>query len=372
MILIKLNLPFNLSRRLDLRNKSLTSPFELNLIKNSYLNTEQSHFRQASSINNISKAQYISGLTQSDGSFFCSIEKVIKKDKSKGLTFTPIFDLTADLDSKHALDLIQNYFCCGSVSINYKDSTARYRVINRADLINIIIPHFKAYPVFFNKLHAFNLFIQILEHLSLKPKDRDLKEILKLSVSMNTSSRRTDDEIKKLCDILDISPVTKIPDKTLKLTSELTAGFLSGMIDGDGSFNISFPQNLETGKIKPVLSICIGPTSLPFIEEFKKYLGPSGTLEKSKNILVLKITNLNHLIDYVIPFVESNLMITEKKEHYNIWKKVCFILKRDKLLSKEALLEIVELAYNMNKGGKRRKINKRQYIEIVNKYSSND
>jgi hypothetical protein len=42
---------------------------------------------------------YISGLTQADGSFFCSIEKINKKDhpNSKGLTFTPIFDITLDI-----------------------------------------------------------------------------------------------------------------------------------------------------------------------------------------------------------------------------------------------------------------------------------
>lgn len=279
---------------------------------------------------------YISGLTQADGSFFCSIEKINKKDhpNSKGLTFTPIFDITLDLDSKFTLDQIQSYFGCGKVITKLSDNTVRYRVINRKDLVNIIIPHFKTYPVFFNKLHAFNLFSKILELLSpvllpvvlpnkkQRSGERDLKRILTLSVSMNLASRRTDKDILELSQILGLSsnePIKKIPYTICNITSEFNPGFLAGLIDGDGSFNISFPQNLETGKIKPVLSLCLGKNAASqFFKEIKIYLGASGVLSQSKSIFILKISYLDDLIKYVIPFIDNNPLLTKKKDHYEI------------------------------------------------------
>jgi len=45
---------------------------------------------------------YISGLTQSDGSFFCSI--ILSPKHRFGLQFRPKFTITADLDSKYVLE----------------------------------------------------------------------------------------------------------------------------------------------------------------------------------------------------------------------------------------------------------------------------
>ena len=56
---------------------------------------------------------YISGLTQTDGSFFCSI--ILSSKHRFGIQFRPKFTITADLDSKYVLDNIKLYFNCGIV-----------------------------------------------------------------------------------------------------------------------------------------------------------------------------------------------------------------------------------------------------------------
>ena len=117
---------------------------------------------------NLMSPSYISGLTQADGSFFCSI--IISSKHRFGLQFRPKFSLTADLDSKYILDHIHNLFNCGNVNINNKNHTAELLVDKLEDLNNIIIPHFKKYPVFCAKLHAFNLFKKIVIALFNKDK----------------------------------------------------------------------------------------------------------------------------------------------------------------------------------------------------------
>ena len=65
---------------------------------------------------------------------------------------------------------------------------------------------------------------------------------------------------------------------------------------------------------------------LTTIEESKKYLGESGTLEKSGSIFLLRIRNLDSILNHIIDLIDSNPIYTEKLDFYNIWKKVCFIL----------------------------------------------
>ena len=268
--------------------------------------------------NNSIDPNYISGLTQADGSFSCGIEKIENKQR---LRFRPKFELVVDLNSKNALYKIQEYFSCGEVILRSSDHSARFIVTNLDDLRKFIIPHFKNYPVFFNKLHAFNLFTNILELLTKKHKNRDNLLILRLAISMNPVSRRTEEQIQEFSLILGNSqPIIKINNNIKNQTSELTMPFLCGMIDGDGSFNIIFvrPNSHKIGKIIPQLTICFSLSCLPLIEASKKYLGKYGVLEKTSSIYILRIRNLNEIINNVIPFMDSNQIYTQKKEHYEI------------------------------------------------------
>jgi len=105
---------------------------------------------------------YITGLTQSDGSFSCGISIIDKRL----INFRPVFQITVDLNSKHVLDSIISYFGCGKLTIDSLRHTATYQVTKKTDLLNIIIPHFNSFPLFCAKLHAFNLFQLILENLN--------------------------------------------------------------------------------------------------------------------------------------------------------------------------------------------------------------
>ena len=126
---------------------------------------------------------YISGLTQTDGSFFCSI--ILSSKHRFGIQFRPKFTITADLDSKYVLDDIQLFFGCGNVIINNKNHTAELVVDKLEELKNKIIPHFIDHPVFCAKLHAFNLFTQIFNALINKEK-RTLVEFIDNAIFSNS------------------------------------------------------------------------------------------------------------------------------------------------------------------------------------------
>lgn len=311
---------------------------------------------------------YISGLAQTDGSFFCSV--VISTKHRFGLQFRPKFTLTADLDSKYVLDSIAQYFGCGKVNTNLKTHSAEYLVERIEDLQNIIIPHFLNYPVFCAKLHAFKLFSQIVSTLSTKD-NRTIEgriELLKMALSMNITTNRSKDRIDLLFSLLGVSDtkdIEFIENTITNITSPITDDNIAGIIDGDGSFYVSFNKN---GSIKTGFSITGDKDSRPLLEGIQeKFKGIGSIKEGSKNELVYTITGLNQIIDVLIPFIDNNPLFSERASHYDKFKTVSLILKSEQPLTIESKLNIVELAYDMNKKGKRRNLSKTGYINLIKK-----
>jgi hypothetical protein len=308
---------------------------------------------------------YISGLTQSDGSFFCTIS--LSSKHLFGLQFRPKFSITADLDSKHVLDRIQSYFGCGNVAINESKHTAEFVVSSLKDLKNIIIPHFQNYPVYCSKLHAFKLFDLIVSSLVNKEKKtiEGRRELLGMALSMNQSTNRKEDRILILCKCLsmDIKDLVLIPNNCLGMQIPLSSSFISGVIDGDGSFFVYF---LSTGEIKLGFTIVTDLASKVMLQGIQTYLKGIGSIrEGTKNELVYTVLGINQIVDVLIPFVDANPILSERALHYDKFKKVSLLLKENNPLPLSIKLEIVDLCYDMNKEGKRRALSKLQYIELL-------
>lgn len=325
---------------------------------------------------------YISGLTQADGSFFCSIK--IAPKHLFGIQFQPKFTITADFDSKFILESIQSYFNCGNITINTKKHTAEFGVVRLTELYNIIIPHFNNYPIFCAKYHAFKLFSKIVTALFNKEKRniQERRELLKLALSMNITTNRKIETIDKLFTILGVDEEASeflaqrnkdIIEKILLLNSEkiiVSNNFISGFIDGDGSFFISFQIN---GEIKTGFNITNDLFSKPLLEIVKQKIGNIGSIrEGTKKELVYTVTGLNQIVDFLIPFIDKHPVFSEKSNHYVKFRTISIMLKRENPLNLESKLNAIDLAYNMNKKGKHRNLNKSQYIEIVRlRYSNN-
>ena len=322
----------------------------------------------------IMSPSYISGLTQTDGSFFCSIN--LSKTHRFGIQFRPKFCITADLDSKHVLESIQLYFnFCGKIYINNKNHTAEYVVERIDDLHNIIIPHFLNNPIYCAKLHAFELFHYLVKSLYNKNKHDivDRREMLIKALSMNMTTNRNIDRIKLLFSLLEISffeGIEKLEAAKLQTNQSLimsphsiSSEFISGMFDGDGSFFISFQKD---GEIKTGFNFTSDIYSKPLLKIIKQKLNGAGSIKiGSKKELRLSITGLNQIINNLIPFVEDNPLFSERSSHFIDFRKVSLLLKKEYPLNLQTKLSIVEKYYNMNKEGKRRKMDQSDHVSLL-------
>lgn len=228
---------------------------------------------------------YISGLTQSDGSFF----SVISISKSKNISIRPKFTITTDLDSIYTLSLIQMYFGCGSITVNLKNHSAELVVSKREDIKNKIIPHFDTYPVFCNKGLSFEIFKKItllLMENSNKHKDRYLKfELVQLSFSMSKDSQRKEERKKEILQILgfNVQDLKIEPVQNKPIINFPPEEFYIGILDGDGSFSVNY---LENGKITVNVEITTGINELQLLEHFRAKLEGIGSIHIRKDRVI--------------------------------------------------------------------------------------
>ena len=95
----------------------------------------------------------ITGLTDGEGGFNCSISKSENRVIS---TVKLEFKITKKSHSEGILHDLQEYFGCGNVVIDNRETdTKKYHVTNINNIINIIIPHFETYPCLTSKFLNF-------------------------------------------------------------------------------------------------------------------------------------------------------------------------------------------------------------------------
>jgi hypothetical protein len=187
---------------------------------------------------------------------------------------------------------------------------------------------------------------------------------------MNETTNRTQERIELLFSKLKIvnnNEKSLIPYLFSLNKIFITDNTLAGIIDGDGSFYISFQKN---GKITTGFSITTDNLSRPLLEAIQIKLKGIGSIRiGSKNELVLTVTGLDQINEVLIPFMDKNPLLSERASHYAKFKNVSLILKNNQPLSLEDKIKLVENYYNMNKEGKRRLLTK---IEFINQLYSNE
>jgi hypothetical protein len=264
----------------------------------------------------------------------------------------------------------------GSVTISKLNHTANFKVTKTDDLLNIIIPHFNLFPLFCAKLHAFELFKLIINE-KINNKNNINKEwkkdIVKMATSMNKVTVRTPERIDEIYDVLGVSNGSKLPlieNTKNTIDTPVTDDNLAGIIDGDGCFWITFEK---TGRIRPGFSITMDTATIPLLTKIKGLFNNVGSVKPDKpTYSSYMVYGLKQLIEEIIPFMDLNPIFSERAGHYAIFRQVCFMIKNEKPLTLKTKLEIVELAYNANKSGKRRNIPQAEYIKLLKNIHSDE
>lgn len=141
---------------------------------------------------------YLSGYADGEGCFCVSISK---SNRHKfGWEIRPSFSVSQNSDRAQVIEMLPQYFGCGTIRPDRSDKTLKYEVRSVDELVERIIPHFEETPLLSGKQHDFELFAEIclMMHRGEHQEKEGFERILDLVFDMNPSGIRkyTKEEIK--------------------------------------------------------------------------------------------------------------------------------------------------------------------------------
>nr|YP_009184900.1 putative LAGLIDADG homing endonuclease [Jenufa minuta]YP_009184933.1 putative LAGLIDADG homing endonuclease [Jenufa minuta]ALO63011.1 putative LAGLIDADG homing endonuclease [Jenufa minuta]ALO63014.1 putative LAGLIDADG homing endonuclease [Jenufa minuta] len=311
---------------------------------------------------------YLAGFIDAEGSFCVSFSpKTSSEGKIMDWQVRPVFSVSQK--ERPIIALFKRHLKCGTVRTD-KRGISVYEVTSKNALCTHIVPFFKKYGFLSaKKKRDFSSFCQILKILENFPLTKqDISHILALRINTPViiANRRYSDKfiLSSLhqsihIDVITQSSETNTPNSLTineMIESDLCGDteaqtiypievYLTGLCDGDGSFNVSFTRrdDYKLGwKISPSFSVSQRDKTLLMV--FQKTLD-CGRIRKgsSEGIWYLEVLNLDDLREKIIPFFKKFPFLSERKiDQFQRFCETLKILER-KPRSRNDVVKILEL-----------------------------
>ena len=134
--------------------------------------------------------------------------------------------------------------------------------------------------------------------------------------------------------------------------------YLSGYVDGEGCFCISFNKSTRHNfgwEIRPSFSVSQNSNRREVLKIMKQYFR-CGSIrpDRSDKTLKYEVRSVKDLVKKIIPHFESVPVLSGKQKDFEYFSRVCKLIDKKKHFSKEGFNEVLNVAFKMNPSGKRK------------------
>jgi hypothetical protein len=144
---------------------------------------------------------------------------------------------------------------------------------------------------------------------------------------------------------------------------ERLSDYLSGYIDGEGSFHVAIQANASTNcgwQLIPELHVSQNPERASILRLLRNhldcgYIKPNGRAGGRDSSLVYVVRNRSDLLEKVIPFFESHPILSEKRLEFETFAQIVRAMARGEHLSEKGFKRLLAKALRMNGNGKYRR-----------------
>ena len=143
--------------------------------------------------------------------------------------------------------------------------------------------------------------------------------------------------------------------------------YISGYVDGEGCFTVTFNKRTKAKlgwELRPSFSVSQNEDRRQVLDLMREYFG-CGHIRRdyADKTVKFEIRDHNDLEKVIIHFDRFPLL-SKKQQDFQLFKQVWRIIKSGRHLHKDGFAEIVNLAYQMNGSGKRKRVKE----EILNSF----
>ena len=145
---------------------------------------------------------------------------------------------------------------------------------------------------------------------------------------------------------------------TPALGNRNVAEYISGFVDGEGCFSVSFTKRsrfIVGWETKPSFSVSQNHDRAQPLFIMQKHFGCGFMRDgKTDNTIKFEVRRLDDLLEKVIPHFEKYPLLSAKQRDVESLKAVCLIMKNNEHKRPGGLKKILPIAFRMNGSGTRR------------------
>lgn len=288
----------------------------------------------------------ITGFTDAEGGFFCSISI---SDNFK-VKIKLEFKVTQKNHSESILYQFKEFFECGNIVIdNRETNTKKYQVTSLSNIIDKIIPHFEAYPCLTSKYLNFKDWKEIALMMSNKQHldSKGLDKIKELKAKLN-KSRSFEDKYEYCKLSLGLNHNNEV-------TYSLPNYWVQAFIDGEGTFYNYIASQDNSVRVDSSLEIAQNSHDVAVLLAIKKFFD-GGYIKPKYNFFDItdcqNSRSVNRFIfrdtDKIIKFFDQFPLLTRKCLDFEDWKKIVNLKNTGAHKTSEGLRLINEIKNRMN------------------------
>lgn len=139
---------------------------------------------------------------------------------------------------------------------------------------------------------------------------------------------------------------------------EMDPWFVSGFVDGEGSFLVSFScrEKMNLGvEVRPSFAVAQHERNEAVLQSIQEYF-QCGTIRfnRSDQTYKYEVRSLDELRRCVTPHFEEYPLFTSKRKDFEALRTICQMMAEKEHLTKTGMIHVIEIAYRMNNLGARR------------------
>lgn len=249
---------------------------------------------------------WVSGFVDGDGSFTTVLSREFQK-------ITLSFEISLHSKDVAILYRIRYFFGCGNVTTRSNIKRSTYRVTSFKDINEIIIPHFKNYPLYTQKQLDFSIWAKIA---SLRNKFSDkttnyIESLMPYVAALN----------KGLSELQKIRfPKIKAVDRGIYVLPDIINPFwMSGFVAAEGNFYLLLR---DSGQFVHTFSITQDHRDLELFENFSTFFKCGKTYHRPKSSRCdFVVQTRPHINDIIIPFFKDYPLVSIKSLDFEDFSK---------------------------------------------------
>lgn len=287
---------------------------------------------------------WVTGFSDAEGSFMIEIER---QPTRIGWRVKAIFSIHLHSKDLPLLHMIQRYFGgIGFIHVAKTGKSVSFKVTKLDDLVNVIIPHFKAYPLRSAKSIDFGLWLQCVklmenkEHLT----EDGLNKIISLKSALNLG---LSENLQAAFPRHVVVPIER-PAYSVS-EAPLDPDWICGFTEGDGSFFVSISS--KTNQVRIFYQIGLNDRETPLVQKIQEFFGGIGNIsfESKRSVVKYIVVNVKDIRNIILPHFDTYDLIENKLRNYLIWREILLLVYSKAHQTREGLIQIKDLRSKLNK-----------------------